>query len=141
MNPDDAQSALDELRRRRDQSRAAYLRFGRSRTPMLLSAAIVLLSFASFDLPNPWGGAMIFPAMALIAALLVTYLRRSPVRRPVTTREAAFATAAGLALVAAFRGLAEGARAGGLPAPHTAAAALLCVAGLLGMVLAGRRRS
>ncbi|WP_129842485.1 hypothetical protein [Streptomyces sp. RFCAC02] len=139
MNPVDAQNALADIRRRGEQSRDAYLRFGHSRTAVLLLTLSVFLAFASFDLPNPWGGAMILPEAVLLAVMLVAYLHRSPVRRSITTREAALGAAVGTALVAVFKGLAAAVRAGGVPAPHTAAAALLCAAGAVCLTLAGRR--
>ncbi len=140
MEPDDAQNALEDIRRRGDQSRDAHVRFGQSGAALPLLALTVFLPFASFDLPNPWGGAVILPEAVLIAVILAAYLLRSPVRRPVTTTEAALGAAAGVALVAAFGGLAAAARMGGLPAPHTLAAALLCTTGAAGLALARRRR-
>ncbi|TDC65576.1 hypothetical protein [Streptomyces hainanensis] len=139
MHPDDARHALDDIRHRGDQARAAHLRFGHSRTALLLSALALFLPLASYDLPNPWGGAMLLPVVGLLAAMLVGYLCRSPVRRSLTVREAALGAAAGTVLVAAFRGLAAAARTSGVPAPHTAAALVLCVAGVAGLALAGRR--
>ncbi|MGQ5597270.1 hypothetical protein ACUJ8N_28735 [Streptomyces sp. ESR1.13] len=139
MDPVDAQNALDDIHRRGEQSRDAYFRFGHSRTTVQLLALSVFLPFASFDLPNPWGGAVVLPEVALVSIMLVAYLRHAPVRRSITTREAALGAAAGIALMTAFKGLATAARVGGVPAPHTAAAALLCTAGAACLILAGRR--
>ena len=131
MRPEDAQAALDDVRRRGDQSRAEYLQYGFSRPYLLVSALLLFISFASFDLPNPWGGAVLFPAVALLAGMLVVYLRRASVRRPLTSRDALLATAVGLALVGLFRGLSAVAGAGDVPVPHTVVAAALCVLSLL----------
>jgi len=127
MRPEEASAALADIRRRGEQSRAEYLRYGRSLPVLLLAALLVFLGFASFDLPDPWGGAMLIPALGLLAALAFL-LRRAPVRKEMTTREALYATAFGLGLVAVFQGLSQVAQAGGAPAPHSVSAALVCVA-------------
>ncbi|MFG2226064.1 hypothetical protein [Streptomyces sp. NPDC048644] len=138
MTIHDAQAALDDARRRRGQSRAEYLRYGLSLPYLLAGALIVFAAFASFDLPNPWGGAVLFPSLVLLAGTVAVYLRRAAVRMPLTGKDAFLAVAVGLALVALFRLLSGLADAGGVPAPHAVAAAVLCVAGVL---VAGRWRA
>jgi hypothetical protein len=137
MRPEEAQAALDDVRRRGDQSRAEYLRYGFSRPYLLVSALLLFISFASFDLPNPWGGAVLFPAVVLLVGMLTVCLRRATVRRPLTSGEALLAAAAGIALVGLFRGLSAAAQAGGVPLPHTVVAAVLSVVSL---VVADRMR-
>ncbi|MFR9723097.1 hypothetical protein ACL02R_06950 [Streptomyces sp. MS19] len=137
MEPKDARTALDDIRHRREQSRAAYLRYATSPVSVLIPALILFGAFASYDLPNPWGGAVLFPALALLGALAL-HLRRAPVRRALTTRQAWLAAAAGTGLVAVFTALSSAARSGGVPAPHTVVSAVLCALGLLAAALVRR---
>ncbi|GAA4879014.1 hypothetical protein [Kitasatospora terrestris] len=138
MKPDEARAALDDLQYRHRQTRAASARYGFSGANVLVAAVALFISFASFDLPNPWGGAVLFPAVGLLAVQLTVCLRRAPVRLPLGGRQAVLAAAAGVALVAVFRLLAGAAGAAGVPAPHAVAAAAVCLAGL---VAAGRVRA
>ncbi|GAA2665324.1 hypothetical protein [Streptomyces lunalinharesii] len=124
-----AQAALDDVRRRRGQSRAEYVRYGLSRPYLAATAVLVFAAFASFDLPNPWGGAVLLPSLVLFAGTLAVYLRRASVRMPLTSRQALLAVALGLALAAAIRLLSGAAEAGGVPAPHAVVSAVLCLAG------------
>ncbi|GAA5611637.1 hypothetical protein CP981_16255 [Streptomyces platensis] len=138
MTSHDAQAALDDVRRRRGQSRAEYVRYGLSRPYLLAGAVIVFVAFASFDLPNPWGGAVLFPSLVMLAGTIAVYVRQASVRMPLTGKEAYLAVAVGLALVALFRLLSGVADAGGVPAPHAVVAAVLCTVGVLA---AGRWRA
>ena len=129
MNAEEAQRALDDIRRRDDQTRAAHSRIVCSPAAVGLLAVAVLIPFASYDLPNPWGGAMILPWAALMIGLLVVYLRRSPVRQRLTINDAAWGATSGVLLLAAFRGATAVASTAGVPAPHALAAGLVCLAG------------
>ncbi|RPF34490.1 hypothetical protein [Streptomyces sp. TLI_185] len=131
MKPEDAQAALDDVQFRTEQSRGEYLRYGYSSGQLLVSALVLFISFASFDLPNPWGGAVLFPAVALLVTQLVVYLRRAPVRMPLGSRAALLSAAAGAALVGLFTVLSDAAEAAGVPVPHTIAGAVLSAVGLL----------
>ncbi|MFC9740816.1 hypothetical protein ACFVKC_23165 [Streptomyces noursei] len=124
-----AQVALDDVRRRRGQSHAEYVRYGLSRPYLAAAALLVFAAFASFDLPNPWGGAVLLPGLVLFAGTSAAYARRASVRMPLTSKQALLALAFGLALVAAFRLLSGAAEAGGVPAPHAVVSAVLCLAG------------
>ncbi|MGX7674245.1 hypothetical protein [Plantactinospora sp. DSM 117369] len=124
MTPDDAQAALDDIRKRHEQSRAAEARHSSSPFYLGVLALVVLLSYASYDLPNPWGGAMLFPVVMLLALLAFVYVRRAPVLRKPSSGELLGGVASGILLVAVLQGLAAAARAGGLPAPHLVAAAI-----------------
>jgi hypothetical protein len=138
MTPDDAQAALDDIRKRHEQSRAEELRHNSSPLYLGVLAAVVLLSYASFDLPNPWGGAMLFPVVALLALLAFVYVRRAPVLRKLSSGELLVGVAAGIALAAVLKGLAAAAQAVGLPTPHLIAAAVGSVVCLLVAVPACR---
>ncbi|MFJ8547037.1 hypothetical protein ACIRFH_34720 [Streptomyces sp. NPDC093586] len=131
MEPEEARAALDQVRLRQDQSHAEYLGYGFSRGRLLLSALIVFVSFASFDLPNPWGGAVLFPVAAVLAWQLALYVRRARVRMALTGRAAMLSVCAGAALVGLFKVLSDAADAGGVPVPHTVAGAVVCALGLL----------
>ncbi|MEV4754849.1 hypothetical protein AB0J86_07010 [Micromonospora sp. NPDC049559] len=131
MTPDDARGALDDIRRRHEQSRAEAARHHSSPLYLGILALVVLISYASFDLPNPWNGAMLIPVTALLALLACVYLRRAPVRRKLDSGELLGGVAAGIVLSAVLQGLAEIAGAVGLPTPHVAAAAVGSVVCLL----------
>jgi hypothetical protein len=134
----DARDALDDVRRRREQARAEFVRYGLSRPYLLVKALLVFVAFASFDLPNPWGGAVLLPSLLLAAGTMAVYRAKAPVLMPLTYKDALHGAAVGLALVALFRLLSDLADTGGVPAPHMTASAVLCVAGAL---LANRWRA
>ncbi|MGW2027560.1 hypothetical protein [Streptomyces decoyicus] len=127
----DVHDALDDVRRRGEQAHAEHVRHGLSWPYLLAGALLVFAAFASFELPNPWGGAVLFPSLLLVAGTLAVYLRKARVRMRLTSKDALYGVAAGLGLVALFRLLSGLAEAVGVPAPHVVAAAALCVAGVL----------
>jgi hypothetical protein len=131
MTPDDAQAALDDIRKRHEQSRAEEVRHNSSPFYLGILAAVVILSYASFDLPNPWGGAMLFPVVVLLALLAAVYARRAPVLRKPSSGELLVGVASGIVLAAVLRGLAAAARAVGMPTPHLVAAVVGAVVCLL----------
>lgn len=131
MTPDEARAALEDIRKRHEQSRAEEARHSSSPLYLGILALVVLLSYASFDLPNPWGGAMMFPVVVLLASLAFVYLRRAPVLRKPSSGELLLGVAAGILLAAVLRGLAAGAGALGTPTPHLLAAVVAAVACLL----------
>ncbi|MFH8753929.1 hypothetical protein ACH4GK_41860 [Streptomyces rimosus] len=127
----DAQDALDEVRRRSEQAHAEQVRYGLSWAYLFVEALLVFAAFASYDLPNPWGGAVLIPSLLLATGTVAVYLRRAPVRMPLTHKNALHGVAVGLGLVGLFRLLSDFAGAVGVLVPHVAAAAALCVAGVL----------
>ncbi|MFE6042620.1 hypothetical protein [Streptomyces sp. NPDC056452] len=127
----DVQNALDEVRRRGEQARAERVRYGLSWPYLLAEALLVFAAFASYDLPNPWGGAVLFPSLLLAAGTIAVYVRKAPVRMPLTRKDALHGVAVGLGLVGLFRLLSDLAGAVGVLVPHVVAAAALCVAGVL----------
>ncbi|MCF3964313.1 hypothetical protein [Streptomyces fuscigenes] len=138
VEPGDARAALDDIRRRQEQSGMAELRHGLSPFYLTWAALLLFASFASFDLPNPWGGAVLFPGIVLVAVMVFAYLRRAPVRNKPSSGATLIAVACGLALVGVFRVLAGAFEAGGAPAPHVIASAIVVGVCLL-LVPYGRR--
>ncbi|MFH9012401.1 hypothetical protein ACH4C6_13555 [Streptomyces sp. NPDC017943] len=132
MTSDDAQAALDDIRRRQDQTRHAYARQGFSRPVVLIAASMIFLVCLSFDLPTPWNGAMIVPLALLAAAQWVLHRRSSAVRRRPSAVEQVFALAVTAILIGTFMGLSAAASAAGAPAPHTLAGVVLALASVPG---------
>ncbi|MYS33694.1 hypothetical protein K388_07013 [Streptomyces sp. KhCrAH-43] len=126
----EVQGALDEVRRRSQQAHAEHVRHGLSWPFLLAAALLVFAAFASYDLPNPWGGAVLFPALLLAAGTIAVYLRTARVRVPLTHKGALYGAAAGLGLVGLFRLLSAVTGAAGVLAPHAATAAALCGVGV-----------
>lgn len=125
LTPADARTALDDIRTRREQSGAAELRFALSRPSLLTAALLLFVSFASFDLPNPWGGAVLLPGLLLVALLVLRHTYGAPVRNRPGTRGVLLGVVGGLAGYAVFRGLAAALSAGGVPTPHLLSAAVV----------------
>ncbi|MGW2210461.1 hypothetical protein [Streptomyces sp. NPDC001781] len=131
VTPSAAGAALEDIRRRQEQSGVAELRFGLSRPSLLLAALLLFASFASFDLPNPWGGAVLVPGLLLVAAIAIRHTYAAPVRNRPGTRAALVGAVCGIAAYLVFRGLAAALSAGGVPVPHVIAAAVVVGAALL----------
>ncbi|MFJ9421770.1 hypothetical protein [Streptomyces sp. NPDC101249] len=138
VTPADARAALDDIRRRQEQSGTAELNFGLSRASLATAALLLFVSFASFDLPNPWGGAVLLPGLLLVAVLVLRHTHGAPVRNRPGTRAVLIGLVCGLAGYAVFRVLAAALSAGGVPVPHTIAAAVVVGACLLAAPRAGR---
>ncbi|MEV5734977.1 hypothetical protein [Streptomyces sp. NPDC052292] len=131
VTPADAQAALDDIRRRQEESGAAELRFGLSRASVLTAALLLFVSFASFDLPNPWGGAVLLPGLLLVALIVVRHTHGAPVRNRPGATGALLGVVCGIAGFGVFLGLAAALSSGGVPAPHLVAAAVVVGACLL----------
>ncbi|MEU1347380.1 hypothetical protein ACFYPA_23515 [Streptomyces sp. NPDC005775] len=131
VTPVDAEAALEDIRRRQEQSGVAELRFGLSRSSLLTAALLLFISFASFDLPNPWGGAVLVPGLLLVALIVVRHTHRAPVRNRPGVGAALVGSACGIAAYGVFRGLAAALSSGGVPTPHLIAAAVVVGACLL----------
>ncbi|MFJ8850013.1 hypothetical protein [Streptomyces sp. NPDC102437] len=130
MTSNDAQARLTEIRRLQERTSDEYVRHGFSRPYLITAALMIFIALASFDLPNPWSGAMLLPVFALVVGQLITYRRRASVRRRPTGPEVLFALGLSAVFLAAFAGLLAAARAMGAPAPHAVAAAVLALASL-----------
>ncbi|MEU1705322.1 hypothetical protein ABZ478_07945 [Streptomyces sp. NPDC005706] len=131
VTPADARAALEDIRRRQEQSGVAELRFELSRSSVLTAALLLFVSFASFDLPNPWGGAVLLPGLLLVAWIVVRHTHGAPVRNRLGTGGALVGVACGIAAFAVFQGLAAALSSGGVPTPHLIAAAAVVGACLL----------
>ncbi|MEU4508403.1 transcriptional regulator [Nonomuraea wenchangensis] len=129
MMPDDARSALHEIRRLQGATVDGHLRHSFTPRHFLPGMAAVLLLLTSFDLPGGWGIAARTAACVVFAvtpALVVT----PPVQRDVTCADLVIAlswVAGVLGGFAAFRVITV---ALGLPFPATLAAMATIVAGL-----------
>ncbi|MFE7229706.1 hypothetical protein ACWCRF_07635 [Streptomyces sp. NPDC002405] len=131
VTPAAAQAALDDIRRRREQSGMAELRHGLSRFYLLAAALLLFAAFASFDLPNPWGGAVLLPGLVLVALMASRWAYRAPVRGKPGAGAWLVAIVGGIAVFAVFSGLAAAIEAAGAPVPHLIAAVVVVGAGLL----------
>ncbi|MFE6268516.1 hypothetical protein ACFVQ9_06945 [Streptomyces goshikiensis] len=131
MNPYDAQTALNAIRHRQDQTFDAYLRHAHSRPYVLIAALGLFLVCASFDLPSPWRAAVVVVANGLTLGGLFVHQRRAPVRRKTAGPETLFYAAVGVALLGLFWAVAIGAHFLGLPARHTLAAAVTALAAVV----------
>lgn len=103
----DVQVALDDVRRRGEQAHAEHVRYGLSWPYLLAEGLLAFAAFASYDLPNPWAGAVLLPSLLLATGTIAVYLRKASVRMPLTHRDALYGVAAGLGLVGLFRLLSD----------------------------------
>ncbi|GAA0290410.1 hypothetical protein GCM10010302_31190 [Streptomyces polychromogenes] len=123
MTPHDAQTALNAIQHRQEQTYDAYMRHAYSRPYLIVSALGLFAVCSSFDLPNPWNTAAVLGGNALALGGLYVHQRRAAVRRKLAAPEALFYAVAGMALLAFFWAMAITAYFLGLPARHTLAAA------------------
>ena len=123
----DAQDSLDTIRRLQGRSVEEYVDHGFTGPYVLLSALVVFVSFASFDLPGPWNSLAIALGLGLAAMLSVICERRARVHRKPTGPELLYYLAAAIvflmACVAFQIAAAVSAVKLGMPAHHTVAAA------------------
>ncbi|MFJ6486574.1 MULTISPECIES: hypothetical protein [unclassified Streptomyces] len=124
MTTYDAQTALNAIHHRQEQTLDAYVRHAHSRPYLILAALGLFAACSSFDLPNPWKTAAVLTGNVLTLGGLFMQRRRAPVRRKIVGSEALFYTAIGVLLLVLFWTLAIGAYFLGLPARHTLAAAV-----------------
>ncbi|QYC45111.1 hypothetical protein Nocox_37795 [Nonomuraea coxensis DSM 45129] len=90
LNPRDAQSSLDDIRRLQETTRNEIVRRSFAMPRVIIVAFGLFISFAAIDLGAPWqyiGGALGF---ALFVAVGVVYEYRSAVRRQPTVQEALY---------------------------------------------------
>ncbi|WP_327413637.1 hypothetical protein [Streptomyces sp. NBC_01233] len=131
MTAYDAQTALDAIHHRREQTFDAYVRHAQSRPYLIISALGLFAVCSSFDLPSPWNTAAILAGNGLTLGGLFVHQRRAPVRRKAAGSEALFYVALGVLLLALFWTVAIAAHFLGLPARHTLAAAVTALAAVV----------
>ncbi|RST08897.1 hypothetical protein EF910_01355 [Streptomyces sp. WAC07149] len=134
MTSYDAQTALDAIRHRQEQTFNAYVRHASSRPYLVVSALGLFAVCSSFDLPNPWKTAALLVGNALALGGLFVHQRRAPVRRKAVASEVLLYGVVGVALLVLFWAVAVAAYFLGLPARHTLAAVVTALA----VVLASR---
>ncbi|MFD0353130.1 hypothetical protein ACFVHW_05170 [Streptomyces sp. NPDC127110] len=128
MTAYDAQTALDAIRHRQEQTFNAYMRHASSRPYLIVSALGLFAVCSSFDLPNPWKTAAVLAGNALVLGGLFVHQRRAPVRRKPAASEVLFYGVVGVLLLVLFWTVAIASYFLGLPARHTLAAAVTALA-------------
>lgn len=131
MNPDEARSSLDDIRRLQNRTRDEYIRQGTSLPSVLLVSLGLFVVFASFDLPDPWDLVAVLLGDGLILAVVVVGYARARVHRKPAGNEVVFILAMSVYVIMAFVAFLIAVRLLGLPVPYTiagAATALGCVA-------------
>jgi hypothetical protein len=132
MFPPDARASLDAIRRLQGRSIDESVDHGFARPYVLLSALVVFVTFASFDLPRPWSTFAV--ALGLGSAALGAGVCRRGIRvhrRPTGPERLSHLAAAIVFLVACVAFQTAGAVAAvalGMPAHHTVAAAATALA-------------
>jgi hypothetical protein len=125
--PHDARASLDTIHRLQGRSIDESVDHGFARPYVLLSALVVFVTFASFDLPGPWDRFATALGLGLGAMASVICQRRTRVHRKPTGQERLFYLAAAIAFLVAcvvFQiAAAVAAVKLGMPANHTVAAA------------------
>jgi membrane protein YdbS with pleckstrin-like domain len=101
MNPHDAQSSLDDIRRLQDRTREQVVRQSFTRSCVLLAAVGLLVGLASIDLQNPWRSAALLLGFGLFFGVGIVHERRALVQRKPTGLEWLFwvGVSAGLMLL------------------------------------------
>ncbi|MFE1555473.1 hypothetical protein ACFW6V_10815 [Streptomyces sp. NPDC058734] len=128
MTPYDAQTALNAIRHRQEQTFNEYMRHAYSRPYLLVSALGLFAVFSSFDLPNPWNIAAVLAGNGLAVAGQFVHQRRAPVRRKPVGSEVLFYGVLVVLILVVFWTVAIAAYFLGLPARHTIAAAVTALA-------------
>ncbi|GGS32643.1 hypothetical protein Snoj_01500 [Streptomyces nojiriensis] len=128
MTTYDAQTALDAIHHRQEQTLDGYMRHAGSRPQLIVSTLGLFAVCSSFDLPSPWKTAAVLVGNALVLGGLFVYKRRAPVRRKATGPEVLVYAAVGVLLLVLFWAVAIGAYFLHLSARHTLAAAVTVLA-------------
>jgi hypothetical protein len=125
--PQNARASLDAIRHLQGRSVDESVDHGFARPYVLLSALVVFVMFASFDLPGPWDRFATALGLGLAAMVSVICQRRIRVHRKPTGRERLLYLAAAVAFLVACVAFQIAAAVAavklGMPAHHTVAAA------------------
>ncbi|MFF4424704.1 hypothetical protein ACFY04_28680 [Streptomyces sp. NPDC001549] len=132
MTAYDAQTALDAIHHRQEQTLDEYMRHAHSRRYLIISALGLFAVCSSFDLPSPWNTAAVLAGNGLTLGGLFVYQRRAAVRRKTAGPEMLFYAAMGVLLLVLFWTAAIAAYFLGLPARHTIAAAVTALTAVAG---------
>jgi hypothetical protein len=81
MNPYDAQSSLDDIRRLQDKTRDEYVRQGFALPYVVASAMGLLIWLASIDLERPWNIVANVVGLVLFVGAGIVHPHRATVRR------------------------------------------------------------
>ncbi|MEV0630134.1 hypothetical protein [Nonomuraea wenchangensis] len=87
MNPHDAQSALDDIRRLQDTTRNEIVRRSFAMPRVIVVALGLFINFALIDLGSPWQFIGLAVGFGLFVGVGVLYEYRAAVRRQPTARE------------------------------------------------------
>ncbi|GAA0363168.1 hypothetical protein GCM10009530_11010 [Microbispora corallina] len=87
MNPQDAQSSLDEIRRLEGRTRQEMVRQKFARPYVLLAALGLFVGLVSLDLENPWRSAALLIGFGLFAGVGIVQEHRALVHRKPTGPE------------------------------------------------------
>lgn len=127
MFPHNAQTSLDDIRRLQDRSLDESVDHGFARPYVLLSALMVFLTFASYDLPGPLDRFAVGLGLGSFVVVAVICQRRARVHRKATGLELLYYLAAAIVFLVACIAFQIAAAVAavklGLPAHHTVAAA------------------
>ncbi|MGW4470719.1 hypothetical protein ACWENQ_13690 [Nonomuraea sp. NPDC004354] len=133
MDPQNAQSSLDDIRRLQDKTRDAIVRQMFPLPYVVVSALGIFAGFAAIDLPRPWSIAGTLLGFGLYAGIGIVYAHWASVRRKATSEEVGIyvALTVGLLLVFAVTRIVAffvfGVPAHGLPSQATVAGAASAV--------------
>ncbi|MGZ9928594.1 hypothetical protein ACXNSR_01750 [Streptomyces sp. NC-S4] len=128
MTAFDAQTALDAIHHRQEQTLDEYVRHANSRPNLIISVLGLFAVCSSFDLPSPWNTVAVLAGNGLVLGGFFVYERRAPVRRKTVGSELLFYAAISILLLVVFWTAAVAAYFLGLPARHTLAAAVTALA-------------
>lgn len=87
MNPHDAQSSLDDIRRLQDTTRNEIARRSFAMPRVIVVALGLFVSFAAIDLGAPWQYIGAVAGLGLFAAVGIVYEYRAAVQRQPTLQE------------------------------------------------------
>ncbi|MGN9841272.1 hypothetical protein ACTMTI_24400 [Nonomuraea sp. H19] len=90
MNPHDAQSSLDDIRRHQARTREEIVRQSFALPYVLLAALGLFVGFASADLERPWSTVATLCGFGLFAGVGIVRELRASVRRKPTVQEVVF---------------------------------------------------
>ncbi|MEU9118481.1 hypothetical protein AB0C96_01235 [Streptomyces sp. NPDC048506] len=131
MTSYDAQTALDAIRHRQEQTRDEYVRHASSGAYGLVAALAIFAMMSSGDLPRPWSLFAWLVGGSLIAGGMVVQYRRARVRRKPSGAATLFTLWLGAVVIVVLTAATIAARLLELPLPSVTAAAVTALATLV----------